>query len=318
MTEATDNGNCLRTELPDEHDPGTDRALDGMLRELARGPADDDEVFLELVFSKTRAVGADSVVASRSTNGSVVGLWLYRVAAVYAVFCVVYGLVQMVQTTVAGTRRTVRRELNYQRIEGEVLGTYLADRFPGTRVSVLVADDDSPSAPRSCALLAGLRIGFGDRMASVNVLQTEDFMDAPAATVAPALSAAEPGCSVTMTLQQILATWRTAGGADNDLVVSTLAIPLDVPVDVDRAGVSATVPATPTLALASGMLTGLESVIRGGSIAAAVTYRPDATWSPGPPPENVDEAFDSRFILVTPENVHEIGAKHAFVFARRE
>ena len=48
---------------------------------------------------------------------------------------------------------------------------------------------------------------------------------------------------------------------------------------------------------------------------AAVTYNPNAVYDNKPIPKDPKEAFDKRFLLVTPENFESIKSAHANLFA---
>ena len=66
----------------------------------------------------------------------------------------------------------------------------------------------------------------------------------------------------------------------------------------------------PVLGLVNGDVYGLWMAIKIKYIHSIVTYRPKTKFDKKPPPENLKEAFDKRFILITPDNLESVLKSH--------
>ncbi len=99
---------------------------------------------------------------------------------------------------------------------------------------------------------------------------------------------------------------------DADLIISTLGLPKDAEkmsfwkqYEQSEGKI--------TLALAECSLKNLrriEPAIREGAVSAVVIPDPEAVWIDEPAPEDAKEAFEKRYILITPENIHDISSKY--------
>jgi hypothetical protein len=70
----------------------------------------------------------------------------------------------------------------------------------------------------------------------------------------------------------------------------------------------------PRMALLNAPLYELRRAIEAGAVVAAITYRPDGPYVPGPPGEEMDVAFNTRFMMATQENVGELARKYQDLF----
>jgi hypothetical protein len=96
-----------------------------------------------------------------------------------------------------------------------------------------------------------------------------------------------------------------------DMIVTTIGLPQDAKrLDIWKGDKK------PKVALASGSVYELRGAIKSGAIVAAVTYNPQAEYDDKPVPKDLDEAFNKRFLLLTPENIDQIASKHPDIFAK--
>lgn len=199
-----------------------------------------------------------------------------------------------------------RYELEYLRIGTETLGRYLAQKYPDSTALVLVDPPSPLNRDRRVALLEGLRRGFNGK---ITIGQEASPERPPAARRAPD-GGPRPGQD---DISQPMDYWLTREDFDSlvekhletcELVVSMIGVPAD-------AGKMRlwTLPNRPKLALASGSVFELRSLIANGGIVAAVAFSPEAVFSNERPPSDVEEAFEKRFLLLTPENVEGLADK---------
>ena len=193
---------------------------------------------------------------------------------------------------------------------GEFLGTTLAEQHPGAAAVVVLPPE---SGEREASILDGLRRGFGDRVTLVGTRVPEppqSYRDELDRLVRAGEYDAE---MIPMALASHTQ-WFTSGElaalmdslvGEADLVVAVLAVP---PV--------AGRPAWPVLALVNAPIHRLRDTIGRGTIAAAVTWRPDPRSWPSIDrlPSGLKERFDKRFILVTPDNVAALDRAHPKLF----
>ena len=71
------------------------------------------------------------------------------------------------------------------------------------------------------------------------------------------------------------------------------------------------------VAIAGGSVYEYGPAIQGKMIVAAVTYKPDAEYDDKSVPSNMEEAFNKRYLLVTPENLAEVATKYGELFKKR-
>ena len=101
---------------------------------------------------------------------------------------------------------------------------------------------------------------------------------------------------------------------DCNLIVSLLGLPMDVE-NMEIWYVEET-PETPKpkIALMDANIYNLKAAIQSGTVIATVTYSPSAKYDESKAPEDPQQAFDKRFLLITPENVEAIASQHAGLF----
>ena len=98
------------------------------------------------------------------------------------------------------------------------------------------------------------------------------------------------------------------------LVISLIGLPMDLQ------NLSLwTMKNAPKLVLVSAMnLPQLQGAIQEGYVAAMLTYRPDPDMKDPSIPKNPQQAFDKRFLLVTPDNVMELANKYPMLFPQMQ
>jgi hypothetical protein len=93
------------------------------------------------------------------------------------------------------------------------------------------------------------------------------------------------------------------------LVISLIGLPLDA----EALSLWQMADPPKLAAIVTTQLPPVQEAVRRGYIAALVVHRPDAAAAAKSAPDSV-EAFDRRFLLVTPDNVAEVSARYEMLF----
>jgi hypothetical protein len=241
-----------------------------------------------------------------------------------AVVCALIALLCAVSHIVGGRgpsmTTVIEREMTYQKVSAQKLAMYLADKHAGAKALVVI--QPTGGQDRENPLVAGLKEGFGGKIEIVQVLEPEIPEEAKkmfAAEMPPAPEeggAGGPGAGEEVVPP--LEYWFTPALFDKiaedskdqaDMIITTIGLPQD-PASMRFWAMDP----RPKLAVVSGSVYKLKKAIKSGAIVGAVTYSPAAVYEDKPPPGDIDKAFDKRFILVTPENVDDVAAKHGDLF----
>jgi len=188
----------------------------------------------------------------------------------------------------------VSLEESYQRVADEQLGRWLAERHAGTSVLVIMPEKNPTAAmqARVAAFKAGLKgsLGIEDLVA----IEVEDStgslspMEQMAARHFDALLERYPYCTMVVSFIGLpsdfakMKAWELKPDRRPRFI-----LPLDAPIPGDL----------------RKMLAQLE-------VLAAVVRRPDAIIDRTPVPEDLQMAFDRRFLLISAENVQELDARY--------
>ena len=255
--------------------------------------------------------------------------WGKPLALICACIALICAVSHIFRGAGAGTGAVVQREMAYQKVGVEKLGNYLAEKYPGGKAIILVEPAGDRNQARTQALLAGLRDGLGSGVTIVKEYQLTIPEEVRAAFTpggggpggpGPGGPGGGPGAPGGPQMMPPMEYWFTAEVFDNivaeykdqcNLVITTVGLPRDL-----QAMNYWNLEGAPKIAVASGSIYELKNVIQGGYVVAAVCYSPKAVYDEKPPPSNLDEAFDKRFLLVTPESVTSIASTHPDLFMR--
>ena len=210
----------------------------------------------------------------------------------------------------------LEREMIYRRIAGHTLGAYLAARYSGTRVLLILPPPNVWGNGPGNALLDGLMQGLGK---GVNIVaRTAPVLPNGhngAGGRPPRVPAERQGRNIVSPSQD----WYTAEVLDSlvaphagsvDLVVTTIGLPADSQNLTFWRGKS-----VPQVVLAAGYIRKLREPIIAGKIAAALADNPAARGGGATAPEDLTDAFNRRFLLVTPENCQALAVRFPELFA---
>ena len=99
-----------------------------------------------------------------------------------------------------------------------------------------------------------------------------------------------------------------------NLIISLIGLPMDVEnMEIWDAEETPETP-KPKIALMDANIYNLKAAISSGIVIGTVTYSPAAKYDESKPPADIKQAFDKRFLLVTPENVEAIATQHTGLF----
>jgi hypothetical protein len=267
--------------------------------------------------------------------GMVVGLMKQKAGAEWgkpvAIGCIVVALVAALWSsfrtlTGGSTQGVVDREVQFQRIEGKKLGMYLAEKYKGSKALILlepkVSGGQQKEGAKENPLITGLKEGFGSGVtvaAEVTPEIPEDKAKAFAKQMPmEGMPPGPAGAAGRGEMMPPLDYWFTAKVFDAllkknegqfDLLVTVIGLPADARASTVLKGKSC-----PKIAVLNGSIYDLKNAIRPNMVVAAVTYNPKAQYDDKPAPKDVDEAFNKRFLLVTPDSIQQIATQFPEIF----
>lgn len=223
------------------------------------------------------------------------------------------------------TAKLVERENQYTRIGFERLGTYLGTNYPKAK-AVLVTNIMYPNGDpnvkdpnsRDTMMLDALKKGIGDRLDIIHTKNfgPKDMPGAPGAKGDVSGGAAMPPPMMMMPEMMITAKdWddMLKEFKDADMFITLAGLPMDVEKmklwnmkEADR----------PKVVLVNAQqLSMLYKLIEKGYIQVVLHPNPAAPYDPKKLiPEDPKEAFNDRWLLITPENVKETATKNKGLF----
>jgi hypothetical protein len=225
-------------------------------------------------------------------------------------------------------------EVRYRRVKGAKAGRYLAENYPGKRVLVLVPPEmpmvggGKAAEPPYKATVEGFQMGLGGKLSIVAmvepkmpaavraklqnmpvavgpngqgmVMMPEGLMWFDVTALNNELAPFKAKFDILVCFTMLPGTGRMIGGGDGkqDAGFEKLDFWLDEKVNV---------------LLLEGGVNLFGKLIQVGKIIGAATYRQNISEDAyeKPPPQNLEDAFKMRFVLITPKNL----AQHMSYFA---
>jgi len=224
-----------------------------------------------------------------------------------------------VQKMVGGknTHQVVDREVAFQKAGGRKLGTYLAEKHQGAKVLILSEPRMGGPTGKTNPLIDGFKDGIGTKLTVVAEISPEVPADKAKAFSAEMPMEGPSGGEGAGQMMPPLEYWYTAKIFDDligkqtgfDMIVTTIGLPNDaaksrILKDKTR----------PKIAVLNGTIYDLKAAIKPDMIVAAITYNPKAVYDDKPVPKDLDEAFNKRFLLVTPETLQQVSQAHQDIF----
>ncbi len=256
---------------------------------------------------------------SKSKEGATWGQPLAICGAILAIIAALWGIKN---TMMGDDQKAARdRELEYQRIQTRELGKYLAEKYAGQKAVVMVDpmlrfDVYGTALTREDPILEGLKQGLGTEITVVK----EIYPQMPFKEKKPPVMGPDGEEIMDDDMMEPMETWFTGREltaimppADTyDLFITLIGLPNGRPVR-ELSGknlviIGGDTPSMGSLFQANGRK-GLPNTV------AAVTYNPDAVYDDKPIPKDPQEAFNKRFLLVTPENFESLKSAHSNLFS---
>lgn len=274
------------------------------------------------------AIGAIIAIVgmNKSKSGAVWGQPLAVCGAILAIIAALWGI----KRTIAGDdmKEARNREIEYQRIQTRELGKYLGEKFAGSKVLIIVDPMlrfDTWGAPitREDPILDGLKQGLGNKLTiSAEVFPKMPVREKPAPEIGPDGEVMEPIDDMMEPMEM----WFTADkfkeilpSKDSyDILISLVGLPSQgnvASVMRDLAGKKLVLVGGDTMMMGRMFAAGAKAAAHGPVMTAAVTYNPKAVYDDKPIPRDPKEAFDKRYLLITPDNFEALKNEHTNLFS---
>jgi hypothetical protein len=207
----------------------------------------------------------------------------------------------------------------FQKLGGKKLGLYLAEKHAGAKVLILTEPKLGSQVVRVNPLVEGLKEGLGTALTIAAEASPEVPADkAKAFAKEMPMEGAPGGAGGPGEMMPPLEYWYTAKIFDAllskyegqfTLLVTTIGLPQDARSSALLKGKSC-----PKIAVLNGSIYDLKAAFKPTMIVAAITYNPKAVYDDKPVPKDINEAFNKRFLLVTPENLQDVGKTNPDIF----
>jgi len=225
-------------------------------------------------------------------------------------------------------KQLISNEMYYARVAAEFFGRHLAATHPGAKALIIVENKKSTNEHLKNRLDA-LKRGLGSAITIVDIDSPDLTLGAtppegadqqqpqdPNAPPAPRVPPAPPVNIMMMPIQHMTFAIHfddmIKRHPNCNLIISFIGLPPDAG---DMAIWSQEPETRPKVAILHGEVFALKNAIASGAISAVVVPLPGAKLDEGAPPRKLQDAFDKRYLLITPQNVAEIAAKYSRLFA---
>jgi len=226
-------------------------------------------------------------------------------------------------------KKIIDRETKYLHSSAHIAGKYIADKFPGSKILLLV--DDNPENKEQAVLLKVFKDALGQKAEilgtdcprSIPVVTVAEGEETAVATTTAGAAAGSDPLAVTHsaddapTIQDIMTAetvnYTVAKYPDINMIVSFIGLPYDL--EHMNIWYEEDPEKRIKVALIGGNIFRTKSAIASGLIVMAVNYKPDLKFdTSGSAPEDPQEAFDKRYVMITPENINEFSEKYPKFF----
>lgn len=258
--------------------------------------------------------------------GMIVGLSKQKAGAEWgkpmAIACIVVALAAALWSSVktlggGNTQDVVDREITFQKIGGKKLGMHLAEKYSGGKVLILTEPRLGAQAGKPNPLVEGLKEGLAGKLTVVAEVSPEVPADKAKAFAAEMPMEGAPPGGMPGEMMPPLEYWYTSKIFDEligkqsgfDMLVTTIGLPQDA-----RNSKILRDKSRPKIAVLNGSIYDLKGAIKPDMIVAAITYNPKAVYDDKPVPRDLDEAFNKRFLLVTPDTLSQVTSTNPDIF----
>ena len=244
---------------------------------------------------------------------------------IIAVFFALFALWNSVTGTERITNTIIARENKYTQISYKKLGDHLGAYYQD-KTLLIIKQNFGESAEREALVMDALKEGLQNRM-EIKVVMLGEEMDPnnpDAAMMGPeymltpeefekVLYENVPGYQMKADPEKDdLLDPMTPGNPRNTVVLSMMGLPMDM----DNMPLwNKKEEERPVIALVNANLFGMKQRISDGYVSLVMTHNPTAVYDPDAEiPDSENEAFDSRFILITDLNVNDKATTYPSLF----
>ena len=239
---------------------------------------------------------------SQSKKGAEWGQPMTILCAIIAIVAALWGVIRQLRGSDA--MEAIDRERAFQQFQTEKLGRFLAEQYAGKKIVIIYAP--RVTIEKDNAYL-GLIRGLGDK---VNWQKVQVPL---------------PPGTTDETYIDPIEMWfdckkfdETVASCGDDVAVYVSLVGMPIRAKCDKTGkFSAPSKAVNSkFAVASGTprISQIVPYIANKGIIATVTYKPDGIFDESPAPKKMEEAFDKRYLFVTPDNLQELMTKYPDLF----
>lgn len=234
--------------------------------------------------------------------------WARPLAGLCGIIAVMLAGLQILNDSCADDKtriEVVNKEMHYLHAAMRVLGEQLGTDHAGANILLITNKVNEYNRERHDAILDGLKEGLSGKAKIGRVIHPE----------APEGVDAEEYYEEEMFTAEMMDK-AIAENEGHDLIVSLLGLPFDF----QQMGLwQMEDEVRPTLSLAFASVYELRRALSAGYISSVIAYNPGYVYDiKAQPPEAYREAFDERYLLITPTNVDEIAAAHPSMFKPME
>ncbi|MFW5996564.1 MAG: hypothetical protein ACOCQP_00980 [Lentisphaeria bacterium] len=258
--------------------------------------------------------------------------WGKPVAVVAALFTLVLAFGNIFSTGGPDAQKMSERNQRYQEVAAEKLGAHLAAEYPDAKTVILshmdyskIQSGNETEPPAAIAKIKAqeeaLLKGADEGLDVVKIIHPEIPEETLERMQPPESEGAEEEMIDPMIMEEMGTMMEAADYnemLDDELDDCELFVMLtDPPYEVEKLKLWRMDNPPKTAFLSPSVLDKLEKAVKQGFVVAIVSHNPDADYSmEDSVPKKLDEAFDERYILITPDNLDELSSKHENLFSR--
>ncbi len=227
-------------------------------------------------------------------------------AVALLIIVVICGIAILYKSGMFGGDSTIENYQAYEQVKAKVLGEAIAKQFPAQKILVIETPNYEKNK-RTQAILDSLKEGLGSCQMIVKVPQIQK----------PKSAGDNPEDIDMLPMEELIKAkdFDQLINANKGVacVVTTFGFPMDIKnMRTLRNAMKPT--GKPKFAMLTGDISRAQSLIKSGAVVAVVTYKPGIEFNDEAPPSDTKEAFDKRYILITPKNMAELAKKYKKLF----
>ncbi len=223
--------------------------------------------------------------------------------------------------------RIQQREKMYQQVSAEKLARKMAAAYPGSKAVIIRPMDLGFDMPDLENKIEGIKTGFGQDIEIIGILSPEvpqmlinemeamkkQYLEESGESEVPEDYVMSMGLGMEYGDMIDVAQFNQLAKKipdDADLVV----LLTEFPYELEKISLWSKKPRPKVAGIVNSIPPKLDAAIEAGYITAVVLPKYDGDFTSKDIPDDIDERFDRRFLLVTAENIKDIVAKYPQLF----